>query len=149
MRLVGNSLVLISSLSVGTDATIAQHIQTIIDREYVIERMEGGVKYLVPSTLGIGLIEGYNRIGLAKNVSKPQLRREVRHTITNQHHPTLKILWQTERRMVQVCEGTSTKNDMLIRSLDQYKDMYIIVRREFEKVTSVCSAFPFCRIISN
>jgi DNA topoisomerase IA len=65
-------------LYVGTDATIAQHIQTIIDRDYVIERMEGGIKYLVPSTLGIGLIEGYNRIGLAKNVSKPQLRREVR-----------------------------------------------------------------------
>ena len=39
--------------------------------------MEGGVKYLIPSTLGVGLIEGYNRIGLAKNVSKPQLRREV------------------------------------------------------------------------
>jgi DNA topoisomerase-3 len=61
----------------GTDATIAQHIQTIIDRDYVIERMEGAIKYLVPSTLGIGLIEGYNQIGLAKNVSKPQLRREV------------------------------------------------------------------------
>jgi DNA topoisomerase-3 len=40
--------------------------------------MEGATKYLVPSTLGIGLIEGYNQIGLAKNVSKPQLRREVR-----------------------------------------------------------------------
>ena len=65
------------SLFLGTDATIAQHIQTIIDRDYVIERMEGGVKYLIPSTLGVGLIEGYNRIGLAKNVSKPQLRREV------------------------------------------------------------------------
>jgi hypothetical protein len=39
--------------------------------------MEGVIKYLVPSTLGIGLIEGYNQIGLAKNVSKPQLRREV------------------------------------------------------------------------
>lgn len=39
--------------------------------------MEGSIKYLVPSTLGIGLIEGYNQIGLAKNVSKPQLRREV------------------------------------------------------------------------
>ncbi|KAF8149452.1 DNA topoisomerase [Crassisporium funariophilum] len=103
---------------IGTDATIAQHIQTIIDRDYVIERMEGGTKYLVPSTLGIGLIEGYNRIGLAKNVSKPQLRRE------------------TERRMVQVCEGTTTKNDMLDRSLDQYKEMFIIVKREFEKVTS-------------
>ena len=46
----------------------------------------GGVKYLVPSTLGIGLIEGYNRIGLAKNVSKPQLRREV-GTHFNPHLP--------------------------------------------------------------
>ena len=77
---------LILSLFLGTDATIAQHIQTIIDRDYVIERMVGGVKYLVPSTLGIGLIEGYNRIGLAKNVSKPQLRREV-GTHRNPHLP--------------------------------------------------------------
>lgn len=41
--------------------------------------------------------------------------------------------------MVQVCEGTSTKNDMLVRSLEQYKHMYIVVKREFEKVTSVSS----------
>ena len=43
--------------------------------------------------------------------------------------------------MVQVCEGTRSKNDMLVQSLDQYKDMYVIVKREFEKVTSVGSAF--------
>jgi DNA topoisomerase-3 len=62
----------------GTDATIAQHIQMIIDRDYVIEQMEGATKYLIPSKLGIGLIEGYNQIGLNKSLSKPQLRREVR-----------------------------------------------------------------------
>jgi DNA topoisomerase-3 len=61
----------------GTDATIAQHIETIINRDYVIERMEGSTKYLVPSTLGIGLIEGYNQLGLPKSVAKPTLRREV------------------------------------------------------------------------
>lgn len=61
----------------GTDATIAQHIQNIVDREYVIERMQGSTKYLVPSTLGIALVEGYDKIGLDKSVSKPQLRREV------------------------------------------------------------------------
>lgn len=61
----------------GTDATIAQHIQTVVDRDYVIERMEGNIKYLVPSTLGIGLIEGYNQIGFERSLSKPQLRREV------------------------------------------------------------------------
>lgn len=61
----------------GTDATIAQHIQTIVDRGYVLERFEGAIKYLVPSTLGIGLIEGYNAIGFDRSLSKPQLRREV------------------------------------------------------------------------
>ena len=76
--IIGRSLGLIFFLFLlGTDATIAQHIQTIIDRDYVIERVEGSVKYLIPSTLGVGLIEGYNRIGLPKNVGKTQLRREV------------------------------------------------------------------------
>lgn len=40
--------------------------------------MEGQTKYLVPSTLGVGLVEGYNEIGFDKSLSKPQLRREVR-----------------------------------------------------------------------
>ncbi|KAG8891714.1 DNA topoisomerase [Tulasnella sp. 408] len=62
---------------IGTDATIAQHIQTIIDREYVIARKEGATTYLVPSNLGIGLVEGYSKIGFERSLSKPQLRREV------------------------------------------------------------------------
>lgn len=43
----------------------------------MIERMEGKTKYLVPSSLGIGLIEGYDEIEFEKSLSKPQLRREV------------------------------------------------------------------------
>ena len=66
-----------ADLVTGTGAAIAQHIQTIIDRGYVLERMEGQIKYLVPSTLGVGLIEGYNDIGFDKSLSKPQLRRDV------------------------------------------------------------------------
>lgn len=44
---------------------------------------------------------------------------------------------QTERRMVQVCEGTVTKNDMIMQGLEQYKEMFMIVRRDFQRVTSV------------
>jgi DNA topoisomerase III len=62
---------------IGTDATIAQHIEKIIEREYVIPRMEGSVKYLVPSTFGIALVDGYNDIGFDRGLCKPQLRREV------------------------------------------------------------------------
>lgn len=61
----------------ATDARIAQHIQTLIEWGYIIEHMEGSVKYLVPSALGIGLIEGYNAIGVGRSLSKPQLIQEV------------------------------------------------------------------------
>jgi DNA topoisomerase-3 len=67
----------LDSWMAGTDATIATHIKVIVDRGYVIERMEGATKHLVPSTLGIGLIEGYNDIGFQKSLGKPQLRSEV------------------------------------------------------------------------
>ncbi|KIL66374.1 hypothetical protein M378DRAFT_185976 [Amanita muscaria Koide BX008] len=103
---------------IGTDATIAQHIQTIIDRGYVKERMEGNTKYLIPSKLGLGLVDGYNKLGLQKSLSKPQLRRE------------------TERSMVQVCERTKTKHDMLAQTVEQYKEMFIIVKREFNKIVA-------------
>jgi DNA topoisomerase-3 len=61
----------------GTDATIAEHISKIIEREYVKEKQEARIKYLVPSLLGIGLVEGYNEIGFERSLSKPQLRAEV------------------------------------------------------------------------
>ncbi|KDN42125.1 hypothetical protein RSAG8_06983, partial [Rhizoctonia solani AG-8 WAC10335] len=101
---------------IGTDATIAQHIQTVIDRQYVVSRQEGSIKYLVPSTLGIGLIEGYNRIGFDKSLSKPLLRRE------------------TERMMVQVCDRQTSKMDMMTRSIEQYKEVFIRARQQFHLV---------------
>jgi DNA topoisomerase-3 len=61
---------------VGTDATIHEHIKKIIDREYVFKDDRG---YFVPSTLGVGLVEGYDSIGFEKSLSKPNLRREVSH----------------------------------------------------------------------
>lgn len=66
---------------IGTDATIAEHIAKIIDREYVVAKKEGKENFLVPSTLGVGLVEGYNAIGFDRSLSKPHLRREVSHPI--------------------------------------------------------------------
>jgi DNA topoisomerase-3 len=39
--------------------------------------------------------------------------------------------------MVQICEGTKTKHDMLAQSIEQYKDMFIRARGEFNKVVAV------------
>lgn len=37
----------------------------------------GATEYLFPSTLGVGLVDGYNTIGLENSLSKPNLRRLV------------------------------------------------------------------------
>jgi DNA topoisomerase III len=102
--------------------------------------MEGSTKYLVPSTLGIGLIEGYNKIGFEKSLSKPQLRREVssaQYLLSPfTFHVTFLII-QTERCMVRVCQGTTTKHQMLAESIEQYKEVFVRARTQFEKVVAV------------
>lgn len=45
---------------IGTDATIASHISTIIKREFA-RKDERGMFH--PTDLGKGLVEGYNRMG--------------------------------------------------------------------------------------
>ena len=39
--------------------------------------------------------------------------------------------------MVQVCEGATDKAEMLRVALDQYKAMFEITQREFQKVANV------------
>ena len=46
----------------GTDATHAEHIETIKSRNYVGVQPDGG---FVPGELGMGLVEGEIQIGIA------------------------------------------------------------------------------------
>jgi DNA topoisomerase III len=57
---------------IGTDATIATHIQTIQDRGYATKNAQ---QEFSPTKLGIALVEGYNSMGYQLN--KPDLRREM------------------------------------------------------------------------
>ncbi|KAJ1770695.1 DNA topoisomerase 3-alpha [Coemansia sp. RSA 1843] len=88
---------------IGTDATHADHIKKIIDREYVFKSRE---ETLTPSTLGIGLVEGYDAIGLELSLSKPYLRRE------------------TERELRLICQGVKTKESVVSESIRLYKAVY-------------------------
>ncbi|CAK9780934.1 unnamed protein product [Cutaneotrichosporon oleaginosum] len=107
---------------IGTDATIAEHIAKVIEREYVIAKKEGKENFLVPSTLGVGLVEGYNAIGFDRSLSKPHLRRE------------------TEHRLVLICEGQQTKAEVLSTSVEEYKEVYVKARRDFDTVVNIVVA---------
>jgi DNA topoisomerase III len=102
---------------IGTDATMADHIEKIVERQYVFKqpstrrgagedeeddegepeeevvgqggrrrgrgaavgrgRGQGGVMEFVPSTLGIGLVEGYDSMRFDISLIKPYLRKQV------------------------------------------------------------------------
>lgn len=60
----------------GTDATHAEHIDTIKQRMYVglLDEI-----YFVPGELGLGLVEGYDSMGF--EMSKPHLRAELENDL--------------------------------------------------------------------
>lgn len=101
--------------------------------------MEGRTKYLVPSSLGIGLIEGYDKIEFEKSLSKPQLRREASTTLLNSESTWLTYNFKTERDMVQVCDGTKSKGVMQEEAIVQYKDIYMRAKNGFNNVLAVSS----------
>ncbi|KAG1501985.1 hypothetical protein G6F47_004716 [Rhizopus delemar] len=97
---------------IGTDATIAEHIQKILDREYVYK--EG--QFFKPLTLGIALVLGYNEIGLESSLNKPYLRREM------------------EADLKSICEGRKSPDEVSDRSLYLYRQMFLRVSTEFDKI---------------
>jgi DNA topoisomerase III len=109
---------LMDANGIGTDATMAQHIQMIKDRSYVETRSRAGgrnsVEEFIPTTLGIALIEGYDGVGLDVSVSKPFLRKEM------------------ELKMKAICEGRKTRSDVVQESLDQYREVFIKTKREIQ-----------------
>ncbi|VEN43554.1 unnamed protein product [Callosobruchus maculatus] len=66
-------IALMEKHGIGTDATHAEHIDKIKSREYV--GLHENI-YFIPGNLGMGLVEGYNNIGLEVSLAKPILRAE-------------------------------------------------------------------------
>ncbi len=61
---------------IGTDATHAEHIETVKQRAYIGSSGEGGSgDRLVPGVVGIALCDGYDSMGF--EMSKPNLRAEL------------------------------------------------------------------------
>lgn len=57
---------------IGTDATHAEHIETIKTRQYAALNSDGR---FVPGYIGLALVDGYDRMGYA--MSKPHMRADL------------------------------------------------------------------------
>lgn len=118
---------------IGTDSTIAEHIQKILDRKYVFKQpknskdnknkknRENIIYEFIPSTLGIALIDGYDKIGFDQSLGKPFLRREM------------------ELKLKDICDGKSSKEEFLRDIINQYKNLFIKANQQVDILKkSVC-----------
>lgn len=88
---------------IGTDATHAEHINTIKTRGYIGVRD----RFLVPGLLGMGLVEGYDSMNLP--LAQPELRAEL------------------EADLKRIAEGTRDPAVVLREQVDKYREVYKVI----------------------
>ncbi|KAL3318443.1 DNA topoisomerase 3-alpha [Cichlidogyrus casuarinus] len=111
-------IAMMDKFGIGTDATHAEHIEKIKQRLYVGLHQD---KYLMPGQLGMGLITGYDSMGL--QVSKPQLRAKL------------------EADLKLICEGNKDPQQVLREHLLIYKQVYTDATRKLDLLYSSVNSF--------
>ncbi|KAL1897189.1 DNA topoisomerase [Ceratocystis pirilliformis] len=144
-------IALMDANGVGTDATMAEHIEKIQTREYVAvidgpgksssstrgargrgsrggrggrvsgpgRASAGGTKYFIPTSLGVALIQGFDRMEFETSLGKPFLRKEM------------------ELQMKDICAGKISKQAMLDQQIRQYHQLYLESRDQVETLKTV------------
>jgi len=103
---------------IGTDATHADHIETVKQREYI--GVTDGDK-LVPGQLGMALCDGYDAMRLA--LSKPHLRAEL------------------EADLKRICDGAKNGNTVKMEQIAKYREVFRTASQQLEKLESACSEY--------
>lgn len=103
---------------IGTDATHAEHIETIKSRMYVGLTPE---QRFLPGELGMGLVEGYDSMGF--EMSKPDLRAEL------------------EADLKLICEGKKDKFSVLRQQVQKYKQVFIEAAAKANKLDEALSQY--------
>lgn len=118
---------LMDANGIGTDATMAEHIAKIQDRKYAQTKAKAGsnnrIREFIPTTLGVGILEGYDNLGLEVSMSKPFLRKEM------------------ELQMKAICDGRKEKADMVYESLHAYRDVFIRTQRDINVLKQAVSRY--------
>ncbi|XP_055682894.1 DNA topoisomerase 3-alpha [Lutzomyia longipalpis] len=97
-------IALMEKHSIGTDATHAEHINTIKERGY-IGVVDNG--FLVPGTLGMGLVEGYDAMSLS--LAQPKLRAGL------------------EADLKAICDGVKQPDAVLREQIEIYREAFRVI----------------------
>lgn len=105
-------ITLMDKHGIGTDSTHAEHIEKVKTREYVNNTGEN-TGYLTPGKLGLGLVQGYDEIGIYL------------------FHPDLRSKFEADLKLI--CEGIKQPQDVLELHLKEYKTLFLETVSQIDK----------------
>nr|XP_033819211.1 DNA topoisomerase 3-alpha isoform X1 [Geotrypetes seraphini] len=111
-------IALMEKHGIGTDATHAEHIETIKSRMYVGLTAE---QRFLPGELGMGLVEGYDSMGY--EMSKPHLRAEL------------------EANLKLISEGKKDKLVVLREQIQKYRQVFLEAVNKATKLDEALSQY--------
>src|SRR5690606_8382517 len=114
-------IVKMDKFGIGTDATMAEHIHKIQERNYCFLNNQ---RRFEPKPLGIGLCNGYDNMGL--NLAKPYLRANM------------------EKDIYLICQDLKTKEEFIVSCIGEMKQIYIEVT---QKAICLDIAIQSCKLI--
>ena len=157
---------LMDANGIGTDATMAEHIAKIKEREYVMtQTRSGGVQINGTATGGGGRGGGRGRRGGGRGGSNNNtsgsrggggsMQQFIPTTLgvaliegydsigleTSLGKPFLRK--EMEIKMRQICEGTKSRNDLVQETLDQYRAVFARSQQQVEILRAACRKYVF------
>ncbi|ESU40102.1 DNA topoisomerase III, partial [Giardia duodenalis] len=105
---------------IGTDASMATHIGNIVTRAYVELRVMGRRRCLVPTSMGVSLIHGYQLID--EDLSSPQLRASI------------------ERDVTRIAEGKIRKEALVSQVLAKFLAKFLNFKQNIGKLEALLNA---------
>lgn len=157
---------------IGTDATMAEHIAKIKERQYVQTQPRGGG--------GAGIVENNNRGGRGGRGARGggrgarggnnaggrggggnSVQQFIPTTLgvaliegydnigleTSLGKPFLRK--EMEIKMKEICAGTKTRNDFVHETLEQYRDVFVRTQQQVDVLKAVCLPLPSLQKVFN
>ena len=154
---------------IGTDATMAEHIAKIKEREYVMTQPRGGgVQANATASARGGRGSGRGRRGGGRGASntgtnstgsaggaRGSVQQFIPTTLgvaliegydsigleTSLGKPFLRK--EMEIKMKQICEGTKTRNELVQETLEQYRAVFARSSQQVELLRAACRKYVF------
>lgn len=153
---------LMDANGIGTDATMAEHIAKIKDREYVMAQARAGGAAHTNGTNGRGGRGAQGGRGGARGGSGAgdgggggSVQQFIPTTLgvaliegydgigleTSLGKPFLRK--EMEIKMKEICAGTKSRNDYVQETLEQYRDVFVRTQQQVEMLRAACRKYVF------